>query len=111
MPKVQQASDITDDVNVIARELRNALIWNDEAKVKTALDKAKEAREHTAKLIAEMTPTITSDEGKKRLAVLTSARANYLPLQQQFMDLFLRARRTKPKPCWPSGCVTRSSPT
>ena len=87
VPKVQQAADITDDVNLIARELRDALIWNDAAKVKTALDAASEARERAGKLIATMGPTITSDEGKKRLAGLTSARAAYVPLQLQFADL------------------------
>jgi len=87
VPKVQQAAAITDDVNLVARELRNALIWNDEAKVKTALDAASEARGRSAKVIETMGATITSDEGKKRLAALTSARAAYAPLQTNFMDL------------------------
>jgi len=87
VPKVHLAADITDDVNIIARELRNALIWNDEAKVKTALDAASEARERTGKNLETFGAKITSDEGKKRLAALTGARAAYVPMQQQFMDL------------------------
>ena len=87
VPKVQMAADITDDVNLIARELRNALIWTDETKVQKALDAVREARERAGKAIAAMSTTITSDEGKKRLEALTSARAAYIPMQQQFMEL------------------------
>jgi methyl-accepting chemotaxis protein len=93
VPKVQLASDITEDVSLIARELRNALIWSDEAKVKTALDTASEARERTSKHIATIGEAITSDEGKKRLAVLTSARAAFMPMQQQFMDLMREGKK------------------
>jgi methyl-accepting chemotaxis protein len=87
VPKVQQSAAITDDLNLIARELRNALIWNDEAKVKTALDTATEARARIGKLLETMEAAIASDEGKKRLAALTTARTVYVPLQQTFMEL------------------------
>jgi methyl-accepting chemotaxis protein len=87
VPKVVKLAEITDNVNLIARELRNALIWDDPAKVATALDEADKARQTIAKIIEALTPTITSDEGRKRLATLTEARSAYVPLQQQFMDL------------------------
>ena len=93
VPKVQLAADITDDVNLIARELRNALIWADEAKVKTAFDTISQARERIGKAIAAMDTTVTSDEGKKRLAAMISARATYVPLQQQFMDLVREGKK------------------
>ena len=93
VPKVQLAADITDDVNLIARELRNALIWADEAKVKTAFDTISQARERIGKAIAAMDTTVTSDEGKKRLAAVISARATYVPLQQQFMDLVREGKK------------------
>ncbi len=90
VPKVVKLAEITDNLNLIARELRNTLIWDDPAKVASALDEADKARQTIAKIIDALTPTITSDEGRKRLATLTEARSAYVPLQQQFMD-FVRA--------------------
>ncbi|MDZ7855209.1 methyl-accepting chemotaxis protein [Sphaerotilus sp.] len=87
VPKVQFAADITDDVNLIARELRNALMWDDQDKIKKALDAAAEARERANRNLESLAANITSEEGKERLASLNSARAAYLPLQQQFVDL------------------------
>ena len=45
VPKVERLVDITDHVNQIARELRNALIWDDPAKVSLALESAQKSRE------------------------------------------------------------------
>lgn len=81
VPKVQKTADITDNVNLIARELRNALIFNDAGKVNAALDAAREARESIAKTLDALAPTITSDEGKKRLAAVQAARGAYVPIQ------------------------------
>ncbi len=86
VPKVAKLADVVEDVNLIARELRNALIWDDAVKVNEALDASMQARERTAKTLAAVALTITSDEGKKRLAALNEARSTYLPLQQSFMD-------------------------
>ncbi len=87
VPKVVELAEITDNLNLIARELRNTLIWDDPAKVATALDEADKARQSIGRILEELTPTITSDEGRKRLAMLTEARGAFAPLQQQFMDL------------------------
>jgi methyl-accepting chemotaxis protein len=87
VPKVQLTADITDDVNLIARELRNTLIWDDQDKVQKALETANEARERANKHLDALAANITSAEGKERLAALNSARAAYQPLQQQFVDL------------------------
>ena len=93
VPKVQQTADITDELNLAAREQRNALIWTDPAKVAAALQAAEDARERIARIIDELSPTIRSDEGRKRLAALNEARAAYLPLQQRFVELVRAGRR------------------
>ena len=95
VPKVVKLAAITDDVNLIARELRNTLIWDDATKVAGALDAAQQARERIAKTLETMAPTITSEEGKKRLALLTEARAAYVPVQQAFMDLVRSGKKTE----------------
>ena len=87
VPKLQQVAEMTDNVNLIARELRNALIFEDPAAVSVALETVTKTRAEIAKIFETMAPTITSDEGKAKLAVLSKAREAYLPVQQQFVDL------------------------
>jgi len=87
VPKVQMLVKVTDQVNLIARELRNALLLEDPAKVATSLDIAQKAREEAGKILDTLAPSIKSDEGKKQMAVVLEASRAYLPLQQQVMDL------------------------
>jgi methyl-accepting chemotaxis protein len=44
LPRVQKLTDITDNINLIARELRNTLIFNDPAEVAASLEAAGKAR-------------------------------------------------------------------
>ena len=87
LPKVQQVADITDDINLVARELRNAVILSDEAKVKSALSTVAEALDRMNKTVENLAPTLTSDEGKKRLAAANDMRGAFMPLQQRFVEL------------------------
>jgi len=87
VPKVMKLAEMTDEANLIARELRNTLIWDDAAKVAGALEAAQKARENIARALEALTPTLTTEEGKKRLAAVVEARSAYVPVQQQFMDL------------------------
>ncbi len=87
VPKVELVSEIVDDVNLIARELRNAVIFGQEAKVDAALQTALSARERITKNLDTLAPTITSEEGQKRLAAVTASRAAYIPVQQRFVDM------------------------
>ena len=86
VPKVTKLAEVTDYVNLIARELRNAIIFSDAEKVKASLQTAGEARTKISSILEEVAPTIVSEEGKKNLAALMEARAAYVPVQQRFMD-------------------------
>jgi outer membrane translocation and assembly module TamA len=61
VPKVQKLADITDNVNLIARELRNTLVWDDATKVAGALETVKTARADIARTFETLAPTITSE--------------------------------------------------
>jgi methyl-accepting chemotaxis protein len=87
VPKVQQLADITDNINLIARELRNTLILEDPAKVSASIEIVNTARNEVTKRFESLTATITSEEGKKRMAALAQARSDYLPVQMQFIEL------------------------
>jgi methyl-accepting chemotaxis protein len=97
VPKVVKVTDIIDDVNFIARELRNTLIFDDPAKVEASLDTAKLARERIAKTLESLTPTIKSEEGKKRLAVMTETRGAFVPAQLAFIDLVRAGKKDEAK--------------
>jgi len=97
VPKLQKVVDITDDVNLIARELRNMLIFDDAAKVATALETVTSTRARISKLFDELVPTITSDEGRKRVAAVSSARAAYLPVQLKFTELVAAGNKAEAK--------------
>ncbi len=87
VPAMAKVVEIADEVNLIARELRNALIFEDAAKVAAALDTAQKSRDDITRKFDLLAPTITSEEGRKRLAAVVESRAAYVPLQLQFMDL------------------------
>ena len=97
MPKVVKLGAITDDVNLIAHELCNALIWDDAAKVATALDTVQQTRDKITRTLDARAPTITSDEGIKRLAVMTATRAAFVPLQMEFIDLMRDGKKGEAK--------------
>jgi methyl-accepting chemotaxis protein len=97
IPKVQKLVEITDNINLIARELRNTLIFDDPAKVAEAIDAAAKARAEVGKAIDVITPTITTEEGKKRLAAMLNAREVYVPLQTQFIDLVRADKKDEAK--------------
>ncbi|KPF42333.1 hypothetical protein IP87_11075 [beta proteobacterium AAP121] len=87
VPKVVKASAIADDVNLVARELRNALIFSDDQKVNAAIEAAQGARDRITKTLEDIAPTVTTEHGRKALAEVTEARAAYAPVQQRFIDM------------------------
>lgn len=64
VPKVVKVSEITDEVNLIARELRNALIVSDDSKVSAALEAVLAARGRIGKTLEALAPTITTEEAR-----------------------------------------------
>ncbi|MBC7939019.1 MAG: MCP four helix bundle domain-containing protein, partial [Chitinophagaceae bacterium] len=95
VPKVQQLADITDNVNLIAREMRNMLIWEDAGKLAEAKGVVVKSREAIGKAFEALTPTITSEEGKKLLAAVIEARSAFVPLQMQFIELVTGGKRAE----------------
>ncbi len=87
VPKVQKLADITDDVNLIARELRNTLIFEDERTVNEAIAIASSARDRIAVVFDEIAPTIQSKTGKEQLESTMKARGAYVPIQDHFIEL------------------------
>ena len=97
VPAVQALADTTDQINLSARELRNALIWDDLAQINVALDTAQRAQDQVALAMAAFIPTITSEEGRQRVAAMTQARAVHERHKQVFVDLVRNNNRQEAK--------------
>ncbi len=95
LPKVTRLVQIADDLNLVARELRNMLIYEDPAKVAAANDAVQKSREGATKAYEQITPTIVSAEGKKALAVVQDARAAFTPLAKEFQAMILAGKRAE----------------
>ena len=87
LPKVVTLVEIADDVNLVARELRNQLIWEDPAKLAGSREVIEKSRETITKAYEKITPTIRSEEGKKLLAATLEARAAFTPVLVEMQAL------------------------
>ncbi len=86
--KVIQVNDAIDQVNIIARALRNMILWGGNLQEVAAEEKRiLESRATATEIIDHLTAAITSDEGKRRLAVLNAARQLYITEQNKIIDL------------------------
>ncbi|MDP2008506.1 MAG: methyl-accepting chemotaxis protein [Rubrivivax sp.] len=93
VPKVVQMASVTEDANLIARELRNAALFRDEAKIKVALEAAAKAGENTGKTLEKLAPTLVTKVAVSRMGEVTERRAAYLPLVQRYRDMLLAGER------------------
>ncbi len=93
IPTVQQLVNITDNSNLIARELRNTLIFDDPAQVASALDTASQARDQASKAFDSLSQSITSVKGRTLLANALAAHENYSPLQAEFVELLTAGKK------------------
>jgi methyl-accepting chemotaxis protein len=95
VPKVQRLAGITENLNTIARELRNALIYAEPAQINGALEEVLAARAAIGQLLEALTPTIVLPEGKRLLAAVVSARAAYVPQQTQFIEMVRAGKKAE----------------
>jgi len=89
--KVEQVNAAINHVNIIARSLRNMLLWDENAQeVRNEEARILQSRQATTEIIDALTATITTAEGRKRLAVLNTTRQAYFTGQNAIMDLAKR---------------------
>ncbi|KAF0215074.1 MAG: methyl-accepting chemotaxis [Geobacteraceae bacterium] len=86
-PKTVLANDINDNINVVARALRNTIILDDQSEVQKEMKRIVEARESNAKYLAELDKTVKSADGKALLKTIGEAQTNYLEAQAHVIKL------------------------
>jgi methyl-accepting chemotaxis protein len=87
LPKIATANNTIDQINIIARAMRNTLLESDRQKVQKELERIAQARETIGKGFAQLDQTIKSPEGRAILEKAIAARAAYLTNQSEFLRL------------------------
>jgi len=85
-PKTVQANDMVRAINVIARNLRNAALFNG-AEQQKALDAIAPQRKIITDNLEKLDKTVRSDKGKEILKKIKDARTAYVVDQDKFLEL------------------------
>jgi methyl-accepting chemotaxis protein len=94
-PKTLQVSDAIEQVNIIARALRNMILWDNPAEAAKEEDRIKAARAATGEIIAKLEISVKSADGKRLLDAMKEARAKYLPAQDSIIALINQGLKTE----------------
>ena len=92
-PKTVWANEVIDQVNNTARAIRNAMLVKTPEEAQQELDRLMEARKKTGEALEKLEKTITSEEGKRRLAKVLELRHIAIADQNQVIDVFKADKR------------------
>ncbi|WP_413436796.1 methyl-accepting chemotaxis protein [Sulfuriferula sp. GW1] len=96
-PKTIQMHHVKDEVNIIARSMRNTLIMTDEEQVRKEVGRIDHSRKEIADILDKLDKSIDSKQGKELFGKLTEARAQYVSSQDQFMKLIASNQKDEAK--------------
>ncbi len=96
-PKVVWAYGVIGDVNVIARAMRNTIIFSDAEVVKKELARIDQAKAHIKDNLANLDKHITSEKGKELFKSLMEVRTKYVAMQEEFVTLQSQGKREEAK--------------
>jgi methyl-accepting chemotaxis protein len=92
-PKTVVTNNISDQVNVIARALRNVLIMANQSDIQKEAERVEGARKVINEEIEKLQKTVQSEKGKEILKALIDARAAYLEPQKEVLKLGLEGKK------------------
>ena len=92
-PKTVWANNVVDNINVIARALRNSLLVTKPVDAAKELARVDAARKVISENIEKLEKTIKSEEGKKVLAKMIEARKIFVADQDKFIELQQNGKR------------------
>ena len=87
-PKVTILYDVSEQINVVARALRNINLAKDPETKKKEMERIKSAGDIVLKHFDELDKTVRSEEGKKLLKELKESRAKYAEARKPLFDMF-----------------------
>src|SRR5574343_1024051 len=92
-PKTVLANDVIDQINVVARAVRNAALVKRPEDVTRELDRVTDARKKISDGFAKLDKIIVTEEGKKALAKAQDARKVYLVDQEAVVELMKAGKK------------------
>jgi methyl-accepting chemotaxis protein len=97
-PKVLALQGVKDDLNVVARGLRNMVIVTNPDEIKKENERIVSMRLSAAERLKKMEGLVKSDKGKALFSQLTQTRSQYFTVTQKFIDLVLAGNTDEAKP-------------
>ncbi len=91
---VVSANGVIDNLNIVARSVRNLYIYDDANEKTRDFDKITEARVNIPKQLEIMDKFINNEEGKKQLEVMVEARKKYVSNLDTFLDFIRNNNKT-----------------
>ena len=92
-PKTVAANDIIDQVNIVARSMRNALLTAKQEEAQGELERIPEASKIISDRLDKLAKTITTDDGKKILGAVGEARKEYVATLNKLRELIGTGKR------------------
>ena len=92
-PKTVWANAVVENINVIARSMRNTLLTNDPKVVAGQVERVHKSRDKIIENIDKLTKTITTDKGVMLLKAVTDARKRYVGSQEKFLQMVTSGQR------------------
>lgn len=86
-PKTVWANNVINNINVIARAMRNTLIINEKGVIDKELGRIQDARENIKANLDKLEEHVKTDKGKALLQAIFDARRPYIGAQDQFIKL------------------------
>lgn len=86
MPKVEILNTITDNVNVTARALRNALMFTNKDTQVAELKRITDSREIISNNVKSLQSNIKSEKGSELLTILIEARSQYIEKIDEYIN-------------------------
>lgn len=92
-PKTIVSQIIIDELNTVARVLRDMVIIKNESEIEKQARRLDEAREKITKSINELESSMKDDEGRRCLEKVSVARSEYLPVQTKIKNLTFEGKK------------------
>ncbi|MES2026488.1 MAG: methyl-accepting chemotaxis protein [Pseudomonadota bacterium] len=86
-PKTVLANTMKDDLNQIARNMRNALLMTNASHIKAELDQIGKASDSLNNALAQLEKSVRSETGRQTIAIQQSERSKFIPLKDEFVKL------------------------
>ena len=92
-PKTVLANQIVDNINVMARAMRNLLILKDAEQLAKERARIPAMRKANEEVIAKLEATLKSEKGRALLSALKESQVRYVEVQDQFLKIAEEGKR------------------